>query len=88
MIYIVCSNLPLAFSYVRKELGGHPQDREFWYIAKAEDCASIELLPGDKVHKFSTNEYPMEWSLYNAWEEVERRAGLPTQAPMKPPKPQ
>lgn len=77
MIYIVCPNEALGRSYVVKELHGNSLDREIRYITTAEDCRGIQLVVGDKVHKISTTEYPMAWSLYYAWEDVERLSGLP-----------
>lgn len=80
MIYIVAPNVPLAKSYVRKELGGDPDSREIHYVTTPETALGIILRVGDKVHKISTNEYPMSWQLYQAWEKVERQSGLPTLA--------
>jgi hypothetical protein len=80
--YLVCSNYALARSYVRNELKGNPDDRELVYVTSADRTRGIVLHVGDRVHKFSTNEHPMEWSLYLAWEVVERSSGLPT--PKKP----
>jgi hypothetical protein len=84
--YLVCSNYGLARSYVRNELKGNPDDRELVYVTSADQARGILLHLGDRVHKFSSNDHPMEWSLYLAWEAVERSSGLPVLPPPEKPK--
>lgn len=77
MIYIVCPNEPFGRSYVVKELHGNSLDREIRYVTTPEQCEGITLVVGDKVHKISDVYNPMPFKLYFAWEQVERRSGLP-----------